>query len=101
MGRDWGEPVDKGPPLEEPAWRRGKHKRKRKPYTIEYRNMRPSFVAPGEAAKWRTWKRYATESQRDMALRALQHRRESSYAFYLFTEFRKGPDEDVSQSNLQ
>lgn len=71
MGRDWNEPRDKGPQIDEPT---PKHKRSRKhkPYAIERRYVKGFLFK-----RWRDWftyKKYETEQDRDKALEVLQRK---------------------------
>ena len=77
MGRDWNEPRDKGPPIEE---RERCHKRRggKRPFVIEQRYVGPKMAwltKYWESLRtWHTYSRYKTEKARTNALRALRRK---------------------------
>lgn len=96
VGRDWNEPHDKGPPIEE----RERHRKKgggKKPFIIQCRYVGPRRTWLTEwFEKWREWhtySRYKTERARADALKTLQHRAANSHRIYLHYEYRIPPEE--------
>ncbi len=96
MGRDWNEPRDKGPPIEET----NRHRKKgggKKPFIIQSRYIGPKKTWMTEywekQREWSTYQRYATERARLDALRALQHRAANSHIVYQWYEYRIPPEE--------
>lgn len=96
MGRDWNEPRDKGPPIEE--WER--HRKKgggRKRFVLQTRYIGPKknwLTQYWERKRaWHTYSRYKTKKARDEALRALQHKAANSHTVYSWYEYRIQPDD--------
>jgi hypothetical protein len=97
MGRDWYEPRDKGPQVEE---REKHHKKKgeKKPFILQARyigpvkNMAWLDKIYAKQRVWHTHRRYKTAKQRDEALRSLRHRAANSHAVYAWYEYRNEPD---------
>ena len=99
MGKDWDEPRDKGPQIEEPVNRYRKSRKGKKKFTIESR--RNPYV---ERPKWgwfynllrEDWKvmsRYRTEKARDEAWKNLikkYHSHGLMSSYYRMQQFRKG-----------
>ncbi len=84
MGRDWNEPRDKTPLMDEYG-RRQKKGGGKKPFAIESRFIGPIAFFNRD---WYIHRRYKTEKQRDQALAHLQ----TKVAFgghRLFVEYRK------------
>ena len=91
MGKDWDEPIDKGPSIEEPN-RRYKKKGGKKPFIIERRYIGPKKLYLTEMyenfREWHTDRRYATERAREEAFRALTQRQGKSHRIYDQWEYR-------------
>lgn len=89
--KDWNEPVDKGPSIEEPN-RHFKKKGQKKPFIIERRYVgKPSTWCYEMFELFREWhpdRRYATERAREEAFKALTSRQGKSYHIYDRWEYR-------------
>lgn len=92
MGKDWYEPRDTSPPIEEP----NRHRKRgggKKPFILEYRYVGPKrgFLARyyEEKREWSVYQRYKTAKGREQALHSLSRREGITRRWW---EYRIPPD---------
>lgn len=90
MGKDWDEPRDKAPPIEEVE----RHRKKggRKSFIIEHRYIGPTTGIFSKlfasSRKWSIYRRYKNDRARNQAFHALTNRQEKSHLYYSKWEYR-------------
>ncbi len=96
MGKDWEEPIDKGPKVDfqseqmcEP-WKPGK--KSKKPFVIERRYIGPPRIfltsLYENEKEWHVYRRYAKASAMHEAYTSLTRKQGSSYTYYDRWEYR-------------
>lgn len=78
--KDWDEPIDKSPPIEEPVHKHKKYRKGKKSFVIECRYIGTGCLFSFDYCVWHVHKRYKTEKQRNQAFEALMNRKNTPFS---------------------